>query len=110
MGTTNLISPELQKKISSTILVLCVVLGVLVLAIWCYLLLNLVGIVTWPKPLLPPAVMMMFGTSIAFLCADLWFLNQIGILNLAEPSEKLIRTGLIVSVLGTVAAAIAKAF
>ncbi len=110
MGANDLVSKEIQRIVSTVIYIACAVFGLLVLAVWTVILLNLTKAIAWPIPLTVSAALLIFGVSVALSCALIWFLNRISILKLSAATEKAIWRVLIVSVLGTAATAIAKAF
>ena len=110
MGANDIISKEIQKAIATAIYIAGGAFGLVVVGIWAIVLLNLTKAIQWPTPLTESAALMIFGVTVAFTCAMMWFLNRISILELSSATEKAIWRVLIVSILSTTATAIVKAF
>ena len=84
--------------------------ALLILMIWVILLLNVSGIISWPKSITTSNALVVFGISLTLAFSIIWILNRIGILALADATEGVISKVLIASILGTVAKGIGKAF
>ena len=110
MGASKLVGEEIQRTVSKYVYIASAMFSVFILIVWVVLILNVSGVTAWPKPYTISSALVLFGMTATLGCAELWFMNRIGVLELADATEALISKLLIASILGTVATALGKAF
>lgn len=105
-----IIPPWLIRAISIVLYVVASIFAVLTIATWAVLLVNLVGVTSWPRPIgIAPAVTVV-GFTIVINCLFLWFMNKVSILKLDPTTVTTIGRTIIWGTLGSAAALIGTSF